>query len=66
MKIRNISERENNKNISFDSDVKELYEMRYIQYKGLAKMKMELIFKFICINLKNYQFENRKIIHFLF
>ena len=30
MKIRNISERENNKNISFDSDVKELYEMRYI------------------------------------
>lgn len=50
IKIRNISEGENNKNISFDSDEKELYEMRYIQYKGLAKMKMELIFKFICMN----------------
>ena len=34
------------------ADAKELHGMRYTQYRGLAKVKMELTLKFACMNLK--------------
>lgn len=34
------------------ADAKELYGMKYTQYRGLAKVKMELTLKFACMNLK--------------
>ena len=34
------------------ADAKELHGMRYTQYRGLAKVKMELTLKFVCMNLK--------------
>lgn len=34
------------------ADAKELHGMRYTQYRGLAKLKMELTLKFACMNLK--------------
>lgn len=34
------------------ADAKEKHGMRYTQYRGLAKVKMELTLKFACMNLK--------------
>lgn len=34
------------------ADAKELHGLRYTQYRGLAKLKMELALKFACMNLK--------------
>ena len=34
------------------ADAKELHGMRYTQYRGLAKVTMELTLKFACMNLK--------------
>ena len=34
------------------ADAKELHGMRYTQYRGLAKLKMELTLKFASMNLK--------------
>jgi hypothetical protein len=34
------------------ADAKELHGMRYTQYRGLLKVKMELTLKFACMNLK--------------
>ena len=34
------------------ADAKELHGMRYTQYRGLAKLKMELTLKFVSMNLK--------------
>lgn len=34
------------------ADTKELHGMRYTQYRGLAKVKMKLTLKFVCMNLK--------------
>lgn len=34
------------------ADAKELHGLRYTQYRGLAKLKMELTLKFACMNLK--------------
>ena len=34
------------------ADAKELHGMRYTQYRGLEKVKMELTLKFACMNLK--------------
>ena len=35
------------------ADAKQLHGMRYTQYRGLAKVKMELTLKVTCMNLKN-------------
>lgn len=34
------------------ADAKELHGLRYTQYRGLAKLEMELTLKFACMNLK--------------
>lgn len=34
------------------ADGKELHGLRYTQYRGLEKVKMELTLKFACMNLK--------------
>lgn len=43
---------------------KKKHEMRYTQYRGLAKVKMELPLLFGCMNLKqmaNWKWKNRHI-----
>ena len=45
------------------ADAKEKHGMRYTQYRGLAKVKMELTLLFGCMNLKkmaNWKWKNRQ------
>lgn len=49
------------------ADAKEKHGMRYTQYRGLAKVKMELPLLFGCMNLKkiaNWKWKNRQILSF--
>ena len=46
------------------ADAKEKHGMRYTQYRGLAKVKMELPLLFGCMNLKkmaNWKWKNRHL-----
>lgn len=47
------------------ADAKEKHGMRYTQYRGLAKVKMELTLLFSCMNLKRIANWKWKNTHFL-
>lgn len=50
------------------ADAKELHGMRYTQYRGLAKVKMELTLKFACMNLKKlaiWKWKNNLFLFFM-
>ena len=40
------------------ADAKEKHGMRYTQYRGIAKIKMELNLLFACMNLKKWRYGN--------